>query len=117
MQFTEANKADQLAKLSEARAAEVGMPLQKFKFVSALNEQVNPPPPFLIMRMHSLGHKFIQSHSASAVCMAAKLDLGWRGGGGCSASACEIILLLGPILHSKCCLKTSKPCASLKCKP
>jgi AAA family ATP:ADP antiporter len=38
-QFTEANKADQLAKLSEARAAQVGAPLQKFKFVSALNEQ------------------------------------------------------------------------------
>ncbi len=47
-QFTEANKADQLAKLSEARAAQVGAPLQKFKFVSALNEQVPTHPPITL---------------------------------------------------------------------
>lgn len=37
-QFTELNKQDQLARLSEAKAA-AGLPLKKFKFVSAVNEQ------------------------------------------------------------------------------
>ena len=43
LQFTELNKKEQLARLSEARAAEVGAPLKKFKFVSSLSEQVSLP--------------------------------------------------------------------------
>lgn len=42
LQFTDLNKRDQLAKLSEARAASVNEPLKKFKFVSSMNEQVQP---------------------------------------------------------------------------
>ena len=41
MQFTELNKQEQLAKLAEARQAARESPtVQKYKFVSALNEQV-----------------------------------------------------------------------------
>ena len=43
MQFTDLNKRDQLAKLTEARASSIDQPLKKFKFVSSMNEQV----PFL----------------------------------------------------------------------
>lgn len=41
VQFTELNKQEQLAKLAEARQAAKESPMiQKYKFVSALNEQV-----------------------------------------------------------------------------
>lgn len=40
LQFTELNKSEQLAKLAEARQAAKESTSQKYKFVSALNEQV-----------------------------------------------------------------------------
>lgn len=43
LQFTDLNKRDQLAKLSEARASSIDQPLKKFKFVSSMNEQAKIP--------------------------------------------------------------------------
>ena len=78
LQFTDLNKQDQLAKLSEARASTTSGPLKKFKFVSAVNEQVRPEPyalervflcrrsphGFLLSCLDGSTHTFAQSFSA-----------------------------------------------------
>ena len=40
VQFTELNKQEQLAKLTEMRAATAAGPLKKFRLVSSVNDQV-----------------------------------------------------------------------------
>ena len=40
VQFTELNKQEQLAKLTEMRAATAAGPLKRFRLVSSVNDQV-----------------------------------------------------------------------------